>query len=41
MMVLCPNTALLLSLKQISPKPGNRLIALTLATKKQFLPVGL
>jgi hypothetical protein len=35
------NTALLLSLKQISPKPDDRFIARMLAAKKQFLPVGM
>jgi hypothetical protein len=37
----CSNTALLVSLKQDSPKPGVKLIALALTAKRWFLPVGL
>jgi hypothetical protein len=36
-----PSTALLVSMKQISLKPGGKLIALALTAKKWFLPVGL
>ena len=35
-----PSTASLVSMKQISLKPGGRLIALALTAKKQCLPVG-
>ena len=34
------NTASLVSLKQISLKPGGKLIALALTVKKQCLPIG-